>query len=269
MSKVINNIVKYSNDIDKDHIINLFFNNVKDKDIILNNNIKHDGMEGHWLENQMNIKPNSKNEPDINGYEMKKNSKKITIGDYSATEYLFSQNKNIINKHNGWTNDIKISRNDFIKFFGNPNPKKNNRYSWSGKCVPKYNEYNDNGQILKINNINDIMIEYCYSKDIRTTKNTLPIYLQKDNILIAIWSNDKMKQNIENKFNKKGFFICKKNGEKYDKICFGKPFNFEHFINCIKNKKIIFDSGMYIGNTRNYSHFRGTNFWYDLITEEY
>jgi hypothetical protein len=39
----------------------------------------------------------------------------------------------------------------------------------------------------------------------------------------------------------------------------------------IKNKLIIFDSGMYSGNNRNYSQFRSinNNFWKTLITEEY
>jgi len=36
-----------------------------------------------------------------------------------------------------------------------------------------------------------------------------------------------------------------------------------------KNKKIIFDSGMYDGNSRNYSQFRGSGFWNELIIEEY
>jgi len=72
-----------------------------------------------------------------------------------------------------------------------------------------------------------------------------------------------MKLHINNKFNNKGFFICKKIDNKYEKICFGKPFNFDYFIECMKNKKI------YEGNRRNYSHFRGTYFWNDLIIEEY
>jgi hypothetical protein len=69
--------------------------------------------------------------------------------------------------------------------------------------------------------------------------------------------------------NKKGFFICKKIAGKYEKISFGKPFNFEYFLDCIKNKKIIFDSGMYEGNIRNYSLFRGSSFWDELIIEEF
>ncbi len=73
-----------------------------------------------------------------------------------------------------------------------------------------------------------------------------------------------MKPHIDNKFDKKGFFICKKIGNTYEKICFGKAFNFEYFIECIKNRKVIFDSGMYDGNIRNYSQFRGSCFWNEL-----
>ena len=94
----------------------------------------------------MNIHHNSKNEPDIRGYEMKKDSKKITFGDFSATEYLFSKNKPLLDEYNG--NVITLSRKDFIKIFGEKNPKKHNRYSWSGKPVPKYGEWNLYGQYM-------------------------------------------------------------------------------------------------------------------------
>ena len=56
----------------------------------------------------------------------------------------------------------------------------------------------------------------------------------------------------------------------YDKICFGKPFNFNFFVENIKTDIVIFDSGMYQGNSRNYSQFRSSNkFWNKLIVEEY
>lgn len=257
---------------DKEKIITLFNNNVKGKEILLDKyNIKHCGKEGYWLETQMGIKHNSKNEPDIYGYEMKKFSNKTTLGDFSATEYAFSikNKRNYINSLNNWNDEIKITKNNFIRIFGNPNHNKNDRYSWSGSSIPSYNNYNFNGQILKINENNDIIIYYSFSKDMRIIKNDFPEFLRKDNIIIALWKSENMEMKINNKFNKKGFFICKKNGDKYDKIFFGKPFKFEYFIECIKNKKIIFDSGMYEGNNRNYSHFRGTNFWNELIIEEY
>ena len=92
-----------------------------------------------------------------------------------------------------------------------------------------------------------------------------------NDIIIAIWKKSKLETCINNKYNKKGFFICKKINHKYEKISFGKPFDFKHFVDNIKNKNIIFDSGMYDGNTRNYSQFRSTqgNFWDGLIIDEY
>ena len=257
---------------DKQQIISLFNTNVKGVEICLEGqNTKHDGREGHWLETKMNIKHNAKNEPDINGYEMKKASSKTTLGDFSASEYAFSgkNKRESINHMNNWTDAIKLNRIDFIRTFGNPNPIKNNRYSWSGTCVPKYNIWNANGQKILLAENNDIIIYYSYSIDTRIIKLDFPEFLKNDNIVIALWKAEKMKNHINNKFNKKGFFICKKIGNKYENICFGKPFNFEYFIKCIKNKSIIFDSGMYEGNSRNYSQFRGSSFWNELITEEY
>lgn len=86
-------------------------------------------------------KHNNKNTPD-NGYEMKKMYNKITLGDFSASEYLFPPNK------------IYITRTEFIIFVGKSIPLKNNRFSWSGSCVPTYNVYNEYGQILEIIEIN-------------------------------------------------------------------------------------------------------------------
>jgi hypothetical protein len=265
---LINNI----DDIDKLEIITLFYNNVKGIEICLDEKYKnHCGKEGYWLETKIGIKHNSKNEPDINGYEMKKYSKKISLGDFSASEYAFSGNnkRNNINLINNWTDENKLSRSEFIKSFGNPNLSKDNRYSWSGSCIPIYNNWNYNGTILKISENNDIIIYYSFSKDTRNNKIDLPIFLQNDNIIIALWEEKKMKKHINTKFNKKGFFMCKKIENKYENICFGKSFNFDYFIECIKNKKIFFDSGMYDGNSRNYSQFRGKCFWEELIIEEY
>lgn len=254
-----------------EQILTLFRNNVKGVAICLEGqNRKHCGKEGHWLETQMGIKHNARNEPDINGYEMKKSSPKTTLGDFSASEYAFSGKgkRNDINHLNNWTDEIKMTRSEFIKTFGNPNPAKDNRYSWSGSCVPTYNEWNPNGQILTVSEKNDLVIYYSVSKDTRTLKPE-QAFLHHDNLVIALWKSEKLKLHIENKFNKKGFFICKKIGDTYEKICFGKSFDYEYFIECIKNKRVIFDSGMYEGNKRNYSQFRGSYFWNELITEEY
>lgn len=259
-------------DIDKQQIVELFISNVKGVEICLEGqNSKHCGKEGHWLETKMGIKHNSKNEPDINGYEMKKFSSKTTLGDFSASEYAFSRKnkRNSINEINNWTDETMMTKSDFIRTFGNPNPNKQNRYSWSGRCVPTYDSYNLNGQILKITETNDLIIYYSFSKDTRNEKTNFPIFLQNENIAIALWKAEKLKPHINNKFNKKGFFMCIKKNNKYETIRFGKSFDFNYFIECIKNRKIIFDSGMYDGNSRNYSQFRGTDFWYELLIEEY
>jgi len=97
----------------KQKIIKLFNDNVKGVEINVDEqNEKHCGKEGHWLEKKMGIEHNSKNQPDIYGYEMKKSSKKTTLGDFSACEYAFSgENKrNAINILNNWTDDMKLVR---------------------------------------------------------------------------------------------------------------------------------------------------------------
>jgi hypothetical protein len=84
----------------KKRIIDLFNQNVRNKTITLTGNL-HYGSVGHWLESQMNISRNCKNEPDIDGFEMKKFSQKISFGDFSATEYAFTrkERKKYISKH--------------------------------------------------------------------------------------------------------------------------------------------------------------------------
>lgn len=255
----------------KQFIIDLFNKNVKNKKIkITSANKKHNGAEGHWLETQMNIKHNAKNSPDILGYEMKKNSAKITFGDFSASEYIFSKNKKYICEFNKWDKTIAMTRDEFIKYFGNPNKQKHNRCSWSGKCVPTFGKYNECGQKLSIDKDNNICIFYRYAKDTRNHEKEYD-YLMEGKILIVIWLESKMEQHINKKFNVNGFFICKKENDVYTKICFGKAFDFTYFLDNIKNKHILFDSGMHCGNQRNYSQFRssGANFWDNLIVEEF
>jgi len=164
------NVKTNINDV-KQKIIEIFRKNVKGKVIEYDNNINknHDGKEGHWLEKQMCIKQNNYNLPDLFGYEMKKDSDKITFGDWSATEYAYSKYKETIDNFNNWQN-IKIERDEFIKYFGNENTNKNNRFSWSGSCFPKYGKINDCGQKMIFSKNNDLCILYYFSKDKREKK---------------------------------------------------------------------------------------------------
>lgn len=242
-------------------IIERFLKNVKGQQIDISKyNQTHDGKEGHWLEERMGIKANNTNAPDIFGYEMKKTAPVISFGDWSATEYLFSKKKKILP-------DIKMTRKEFLGYFGKPNSEKNGRLSWSGKCFPIVDTYNEYGQKLVINEKSgDITIVYSTSHDTRQDKPTFEVL----EFPIAFWDGDKLKARVSRKFGQNGFFICKKKGEIYHKICFGGPLTFEFFIQKMCSGYIYIDSGMYDGNSRNYSQFRATKkLWDQLITEEY
>ena len=95
--------------------------------------------------------------------------------------------------------------------------------------------------------------------------------MQKNNLIIAKWNADSIKNKLERKFNVKGWFRCLKNKEEiYSKIAFGKPINFNNWIKGVKKGEVFFDSGMYQGNIRPYSQWRANNtYWDSLITSEY
>jgi hypothetical protein len=261
---------KHADDPAKLEILRLWEKNVRGVNPSHAKLTNHCGSEGHWLERQFGVQANSNNAPDIFGYEMKKQSRKITFGDFQASEYLFSEHKPMLNTMNGLSIEVKMSRSEFIKHFGMPNPKKNGRYSWSGKCVPKYGSWNTCGQTLRITDDNHIVALYSRKYDKREIRLDNPLLMSTDNeVAIAIWHADKMRRHINNKFNENGWFICLKHNGVYHDLQFGKPFNFESFIDGIKNNKIIFDSGMYDGNTRNYSQFRSNmkDFWNDYFID--
>jgi len=283
----------------KQQIIELFNKNVLNKIIdISTSNSKHSGKYGHWLEKQMGIKHNNKTEPDILGFEMKNHTKSvITLGDYSAHEYLFSASRPKLNVING-ANATTITREQFNKYFGHLNVEKK-RYAWSGACVPKYGgtisdntpitsaeiSWNSSGQTLIVDSANNICVYYWWEKDLRgpTHLAIIPANLKTRPTIIVIWYAEKMRANIEAKFNKNGLFMCEMNSrvipvvntetniktkiiEKYyDKIIFCRPFNYEYFIDALRRGEIYLDSGMYTGNSRNYSQFRGNGAFYQKI----
>lgn len=249
-------------DTGKQKIIKLFKSNVKGKKVDLSKyEVKHDGKEGHWLEKQMNIKPNGDNLPDLYGYEMKKSTiGKTTFGDWSADYYIFKEAK------------YGITRDIFLQIFGKPNAQKGGRFSWSGEPCPTIKSYNSFGQKLFVDRNKNILVKYSYSKDKRSDKkNIVPKIMQKEDLIIAHWKADSIKDKLERKFNVKGWFRClkDKNGV-YQKIVFGDPMTFENWIKGVKLGEVFFDSGMYQGNIRPYSQWRANNsYWDKLITSTY
>ena len=259
-------------EIEKERIKELFFKNVYGlSPDIKNYDYKHAGAKGHWLEKKLGKNPDSSNEADFWGYECKNFTRnKTTWGDWSANEYIFDKN-----------NQFQLDREQFLKLFGKPNAKKNNRYSWSGEPIPySPNTYSKFGQLMEIDKNLNILITYSYKKDQRENKSEImPKKFKVNNLLLAKWygyeaNNNSLKTALETKiskkFNQKGWFKCFMKDNKYNSISFGNPINFESWMNFIKKGEIFFDSGMYQGNSRNYSMWRSVNsFWEELIEETF
>ena len=268
----------------KEILIDLFRKNVKGKmPDVSGRNERHDGREGNWLEEQFGKHPDADNHADFFGYELKnQTTSRTTFGDWSANEYVYTNDDykcvffNKSKYQNQWL---------FCRIFGKPNMEKGGRYSWSGQPIPKYGKYNDYGQLLTIdsNDNKDIIILYSYSKDNRVNKASIvPEALQKDGIVLARWyginkpasapkRQKSLKAKLENKFNDQGWFTCKKDADgEYHKICFGKPLNYENWLELVKTGVAFFDCGMYEGNPRPYQQWRANNhYWDSLIIEEY
>ena len=265
----------------KEDIIEIFNKNIKGKTANTSEkNQRHDGKQGHWLEHQFGITANGDNQPDLWGYELKnETTSKTTFGDWSANQYVFTNPEYAIY----FTGNSKYAKQDsFLQIFGKSNEQKEGRFSWSGTPCPKISGYNDFGQILIIEENKDIVALYSYSKDKRPNKNTVvPKELQIENLVIARWygvtspttkRTDKcLKSKLEDKFNNKGWFTCKKDSVgAYYKICFGEPMNYDQWLKLVEKGIVFFDSGMYQGNKRPYSQWRANNnYWNSLIVEEY
>ncbi|MCK5285179.1 MAG: LlaMI family restriction endonuclease [Alphaproteobacteria bacterium] len=252
----------------KQKIIENFINNVKGKKFDPTGfNHRHDGAEGHWLEQKMGITANGDNEPDLLGYEMKKDTaSKTTFGDWSPDLALWKKDR-------PYTAIPKIDRDtQFLKYFGKPNQKKGGRLSWSGEPVPTIKGYNSFGQILQIDNNENILACYSYSEDTRADKSTLiPDHFQRDDLIIAKWLKESIKTKVERKFNDKGWFKCYKNlSGIYVSIGFGPPINYSDWIKLVKTGTVFYDSGMYAGNVRPYAQWRANNnYWDELVTEKH
>ncbi|MGZ9796846.1 LlaMI family restriction endonuclease [Mycoplasma sp. 4013] len=260
---------------EKLELVEIFFKKIKGK-TPEESSKNHDGSKGHWLEKQFGILPNANDVADIMGYELKSDTNSVTsFGDWSANEYIFDSG----NYQKYFKGENKNQRKDsFCRIFGHPNPNKDNRFSWSGKVIPKIDIYNDYGQILQITSQKDIVIIYSFSKDKREEKvDILPKQLQIENLVLAKWygiypleNKNTLQKRINRKFNQNGWFTCKQNQTGYYKICFGRKISFNDWLQGVKSGDIYFDSGMYEGNTRKYSQWRASNkYWNSLIIEEY
>ena len=233
----------------------------------------HDGKVGNWLEEQLGVKPNASNAPDLNGIEVKTSTKSvISLGSWDPNYWIFRDDK------------YGLTRDSFMKIFGKLNPKKN-LYSWSGSPVPKINGTNDFGVRIDIDD-DDISFVYSYDEDKRTDKSSIiPKHLQVNNQTIVRWDADYdknrtntntkkgLRQKVEEKYNTNGWCKCFRNIENnelgaYSSIGFGDPMTFEIFMTHYKNGDFYFDCGMHQSknnNLRNYCQWRVRNKFIDSL----
>ncbi|MGL4734480.1 MAG: LlaMI family restriction endonuclease [Enterovibrio sp.] len=251
---------------DKEKLINLFFNNVHGKKYEEDGskNRLHDGREGHWLEERLGIKPNGNTKPDILGYELKKETKsKTTFGDWSPDEKIWGKKGTIFSLEPTLT---VITRDDFLRTFGQPNAKKDGRLSWSGRPAPKIDLFNDFGQKLHIDEFNNIQVIYSYGRDKRENKAHIvdKQFQQNETYTIAQWTASKTEKKLISKFGKNGWLKAHKdNNGYYTHISLGDPLTYEKWIQDIKKGVVFFDPGMYEGNSRPYAQWRSTNSVWD------
>lgn len=154
-------------------------------------------------------------------YDIKFEFKKV-LGEYSASEYIYSDDKKYLDKCNYTTNKkfnncITLRRDVFDKYFV------------INVC---YGRWSDNGQRMIVTDSNDILIVYnsCYDK----RGINIPKYLQKKNIVLMYWSYEKLSKYINKKYNK-GFIICNSIKGVYDNVCIVKAFDIDYFIDSIKS----------------------------------
>ena len=228
-------------------------------------NSGHDGAEGDWLTKKMGLTVNGKNEPDFQGFEMKKDSPKTTFGDWSPDYALYLSPKR--------GSKSALSRSEFLSIFGTPKehkePRKNGRHSWSGEVFPTVKGLNKYGQVMKVEKSGDIKALYFYESDQRPHKSTLvPKKYQVDNVVLAHWTGERLRLRLERKFNQLGWFKCLKDSNGYySKLQFGRPINYEDFLKMVVSGDVFCDCGMYDGNARPYMTWRANHHIWDYLAE--
>ncbi len=228
-------------------------------------NARHDGAEGDWLTKKMGLSVNGKNEPDFQGFEMKKDSPKTTFGDWSPDYALYLSPKR--------GTKSALSRSEFLRIFGTPkqhkDASKNGRHSWSGEVFPTVKGVNKYGQVMKVEESGDIKALYFYKSDQRTHKATLvPKKYQIEGVVLAHWTSQRLRLRLERKFNQLGWFKCIKdvNGH-YSKLQFGRPISYEDFLKMVAAGDVFCDCGMYEGNSRPYMTWRANHHIWDYLSE--
>lgn len=227
----------------------------------------HCGAEGHWLERQFGIRPNSRVDADYKGFELKADSPKVSVGDWTADEYLYNRSAPHLQRING-NKHIYMDKNEFIRTFGYKNDSRDGRFGWAGRASPRYNVWNACGQCLVVcPESHNLYVVYSYRRDCRVTRDAVPDQFKTGYVAIVMWSAHALRAKIDLKWNQNGFFQVRKDGTRrnaaYHELIFSRPFDYEYFVEGIRQRQVVFESGMVENNNRfrNCSKFRVVNAW--------
>lgn len=238
----------------KQDILARFVSHVKSVPICVDTqNSRHNGKEGHWLEERMGIIHNSKNEADLYGFELKTGQRVTTFMD-KAPDHFYIDGESFSIRD-------KTKKSTFFDRYASK--KKSDEPTIGGWSVTHYNLA---GQIMEIDVTHSIVIRYDYEQDQRSHKSELSV--SKTPHIIMKWEGSSLRKAIESKFNQKGFFTFKKEGNAFTRMFFGAPFTFDTWIAECK-KGVIYHDGYSRVNGRGRHVFRASNtFWDTLVTEE-
>jgi hypothetical protein len=203
---------------------------------------------------------------------MKTGGSKTTFGDWGPDYFIYRDEKkfpNLIGKKGKEKQKLQNKNKDevFLKAFGawrNASEDshkykldgnfitwqdigKTGYYSWSGGPSP--NKVTDGvnafGQDVVVNKNNSISIMYYYSEDSRENKSELvPKEFQIENLELFGWSQEWLKEKVENKFNVYGWFKCNIKKEKFYEIIFGNRITISEFLKWVREGDVNFDPRM-------------------------
>ena len=257
----------------------------------------HKGYKGHWLESNLGGKIDADGNADLNGFECKIESKKVSWGDWGPSYRIFcDKSYNLFKKGNGYKNMWKfvealgVKRNDLDKGI---------YYSMSGEHVPTYIDDSTNiGLSLEENN-SDISVFYNFDKDLRVSKEiSVPKDIQKNNLLIYKWfgtdlsfnifkenvlennlpisvkfkgkhASVSLEERIRRKFGVYGTVIGlhnKSNG--FYGLKFLKNIKLQDWLGFFRNKDVFYDPGLTTANKRPYNQWRSNASFMKTLEED-
>lgn len=258
----------------------------------------HKGYKGHWLELNLGGRIDADGNADLNGFECKIDSKKVSWGDWGPPYRIFcDKSYNLFKtgniKENMWkfVENIGVKRNDL---------KHGTYYSMSGKhMVKNINDATNIGLSLEEND-SDISIFYNFDKDLRDSKILkIPKEFQKENLLIYKWYGTDLsfkifKENIEEnslpidvklngknasvsleerirrKFGVYGLVVgLHDNLRGFYGLKFLKRISLNDWIGFFKNKNVFYDTALTTANKRPYNQWRSNKKFMDTLVESF